>query len=290
MRKKVSLVLSSGGARGIAHIGIIEELESRGYEICSVAGTSMGALVGAVYAAGNLEAYKKWLFSLSKFDVFRLLDFTLSSTGLVKGEKIFSKLREFITAENIESLNIPFAAVATDIVNKSEVVFKTGSVMDAVRASIAIPSVFTPWQIGTSRLIDGGVLNPLPINHITRFENDILVAVNVNALFPCKYATKTKTDVHKSKAIPNFIKRKWRGKLTGKAVNSKMNFYALMTDSFYLMHNQLAHLMVQYYQPEVDMSISREIATIFDFHNGKQIVEIGRKVAKAALDEYESRG
>ena len=147
MKQKVALVLSGGGARGIAHIGVIEALEEQEFEISSVAGTSMGALIGGIYALGKLEVYKDWLCTLDKMKVFALIDFTLSGQGFIKGDKVFHKMRELIADANIEDLKIPYTAVAADILNKKEVVFTKGSVLDAIRASIAIPTVFTPVKL-----------------------------------------------------------------------------------------------------------------------------------------------
>ena len=145
--KNINLVLSGGGARGIAHIGVIEELEQQGYIIKSISGTSMGALVGAVYALGKMEEFKQWLYTLGKYEVFKLMDFTLSNQGFIKGDKIFDKMGEFISDSRLEQLSIPLAISATNISLNKEVVFETGSIFDAVRASISIPNVFTPVEI-----------------------------------------------------------------------------------------------------------------------------------------------
>lgn len=144
MKQKAALVLSGGGARGISHIGVIEELEKQGFEISSVSGASMGALVGGVHASGKLVELKNWLYDLDKMKVFSLVDFTLSAQGLVKGDRVLNKMKEFVADVNIEDLRIPYAAVAADIVNAKEVVFTNGSIYEAIRASIAIPTVLTP--------------------------------------------------------------------------------------------------------------------------------------------------
>src|SRR6056297_1599723 len=186
MKKKVSLVLSGGGARGMAHIGLIEELVKDGFEIASVAGTSMGALVGAVYALEKMDAFKNWLFTLDRLKVFNLFDFTLSAQGFVKGDKVFNQMKEFIPDGNIEDLGISYVAVAADILNKEEVVFTEGSVYEAIKASVAIPTVFTPVKKDGRLLVDGGILNNIPVNHVKRTPGDILVVVNVNADIPLK--------------------------------------------------------------------------------------------------------
>jgi len=143
--KKVHLVLGSGGARGIAHIAVIEELQKAGYEIIEVIGCSMGAVVGGIYAAGHLPEYKKWLLGLSKKDVFDLLDFTFAKQGFVKGEKLFAKHVEVTGEEKIEDFPIPFTAVATDMRQHKEVHFNKGDLYKALRASVSIPGFFVPW-------------------------------------------------------------------------------------------------------------------------------------------------
>jgi len=184
MRKKVALVLSGGGARRIAHIGAIEELLSQGYEIKSISGTSMGSVVGGVYALGMLEEFKQWMISLDRMKVFHLVDFTLSKQGLIKGDKVLNAMKEFIPDTNIEDLSIPYAAVAVDLNKKEEVVFTSGSLYEAIRASISIPTLFTPVESGDALLVDGGVLNNIPVDHVKRSRRDILVVVNVNANTP----------------------------------------------------------------------------------------------------------
>ncbi len=184
MGQKVSLVLSGGGARGIAHIGVIEVLEEQGYDIVSIAGTSMGALVGGIYAAEEISAFKEWMISLDRMKVFSLVDFTLSKQGLVKGDRVFKAMKKFIPDRMIEDLSIPYAAVAVDLLNRKEIVFREGSLFNAIRASVSIPTVLTPVSIKEGLLVDGGVLNNIPVNHISRTPGDILVVVNVNSDIP----------------------------------------------------------------------------------------------------------
>ncbi|MEX1241557.1 MAG: patatin-like phospholipase family protein, partial [Cyclobacteriaceae bacterium] len=162
--KKVHLVLGSGGARGVAHIGVIEVLEETGHEIISVTGCSMGAVVGGIYAAGFQNVYKDWLLALTKPLLFQMLDFTLSRQGFLKGERIFSMLQEVTGRQMIEQMKIPFTAVAADMAQDKEVHYRTGDLYKALRASIAIPGVFTPVVENGQFLVDGGVLNPLPLN------------------------------------------------------------------------------------------------------------------------------
>ncbi|AEF22540.1 patatin-like phospholipase family protein [Pseudomonas fulva] len=180
MSKKVALVLGSGGARGYAHIGVIEELEARGYEIGCIAGCSMGAVVGGIYAAGKLKDYSDWTQSLDYLDVLRLLDVSFR-LGAIRGEKVFGRIRDIVGDINIESLNIPFTAVATDLTNQQEIWFQEGCLHQAMRASAAIPSLFTPVIQGKRMLVDGGLLNPLPIVPVVSSHCDLIIAVNLNS-------------------------------------------------------------------------------------------------------------
>ena len=178
--KDVALVLSSGGPRGWAYIGAIEELISRGYNITSVAGTSIGSLVGGIFAAGKLEEVKEWLFTLDAWKVFSLMDLSISKNHLMKGDKVIGALKEIVPEVNIEDLKIPYRAVAADLYTGEEVIFDRGPLFDAVRASISIPSLFRPVKYGFRTLVDGGIVNTMPIDRAVRHEGDILVAFDVN--------------------------------------------------------------------------------------------------------------
>ena len=180
--KKVALALSSGGPRGFAYIGAIEELLSRGYEITSVAGTSAGSLIGGIYAAGGLDAFKEWLYELDPVKVIALMDFSISKYYLVKGDRIIKVIKERVPEVNIEDLPIPFAAVATDLYTGEEIVFREGPLFEAIRASISVPSMFRPVRWKGRTLVDGGMVNTLPLNRVQRVEGDILIGFNVNRI------------------------------------------------------------------------------------------------------------
>ncbi|WP_137817208.1 patatin-like phospholipase family protein [Pseudomonas sp. 2FG] len=180
MSKRVALVLGSGGARGYAHIGAIEELERRGYDIACIAGCSMGAVVGGIYATGKLKEYREWIESLDYLDVLRLLDVSFR-LGAIRGEKVFGKIREIVGEINIEDLRIPYTAVATDLTNQQEIWFQEGCLHQAMRASAAIPSLFTPVIQGKRMLVDGSLLNPLPIIPVVSSHCDLIIAVNLNS-------------------------------------------------------------------------------------------------------------
>ena len=179
-KKNVALVLSSGGPRGFAYIGAIEALEEHGYTITSIAGTSIGSLVGGIYAAGKLAEFKEWLYSLNAWEVFSLMDLSIGKNHFVKGERIIEAIMEIVPNVNIEDLPIPYRAVATDLYTGREVVFDHGPLFRAIRASISIPSLFRPVKYGLTTLIDGAIVNCLPLNRVERTEGDLLVAFDVN--------------------------------------------------------------------------------------------------------------
>lgn len=180
--KKVALVLSSGGARGFAYIGAIEELEQRGYTITSIAGCSIGSLIGGVYASGKMSEFKDWLFALDNKKVMSLLDVSISKSYLVKGDRLMESITEVVPDVYIENLRIPYTAVATDLYTGEEIIFSKGKLFDAIRASISIPTTFRPVKSGYRTLVDGGLVNTIPLNRVARTKGDILVGFNVNEI------------------------------------------------------------------------------------------------------------
>lgn len=281
--KKVHLVLGSGGARGIAHIAVIEELEKAGYEIIEVIGCSMGAVVGGIYAAGHLPEYKKWITSLTKKDVFDLLDFTFTRQGFVKGEKLFAKHVEMTGNENIEEFPIPFTAVATDMRNHKEVHFKKGDLYKALRSSVSIPGFFVPVVEKDQVLVDGGVLNPLPINLVEKQDDAIIVAVNLNGLPNPKYDKTPEPDRLEEmqkwfeKILPDSIKEKRKQKPELESVGEPFSLVELMDSSFSFTQDRLTELMIEVYKPDKLIEIPRNSAGIFDFYQAEKILKIGRK-------------
>lgn len=179
-KKEVALVLSSGGPRGFAYIGAIEELLERGYTITSVAGTSIGSLIGGIYAAGKLPEFKKWLFSLDKWNLFSLMDLSFGKNHFLRGDRIIEAINQIVPDVNIEDLKIPYKAIATDLYTGEEIIFDKGKLLPAIRASISIPSLFRPVKHDMTSFIDGAMTNCLPLNRIDRKEGDILVAFDVN--------------------------------------------------------------------------------------------------------------
>ena len=251
-KPRISLVLSMGGARGIAHIGVIEELLAQGYEITSIAGSSMGAMVGAMYATDKLEACKEWLCSWNKRKLWQLADLSLSTDGIVKGDRFIRELKQILPDTNIEDLPLPYVAMATDIVSEEEVKFDHGNLFDAIRASISIPMLFRPFRRGEQRLVDGGILNPLPLNHAVRTPGDLLVAVDVNAP-------------------------------AGKHSRKRLNPYQLMTKSSRLMMQQITRYQLAQTPPDLLIQLCGEDYDMMEFFRAEEIIEAGRRAAKEAL-------
>ncbi|MBN1987184.1 MAG: patatin-like phospholipase family protein, partial [Prolixibacteraceae bacterium] len=282
--KNVALVLSSGGARGIAHIGVIEELQSRGYVVTSVSGTSMGALIGGMLATGKLEIYKNWMCSLDKMDVFSLVDFTVNISGIVKGNRIIREMKKMIPDTPIEKLQIPYSAVATDVLTEKEIIFTTGSLYEAIRASISIPSVFIPHQINGWQLIDGGVINPIPINRVKRNGADILVVVNLYSPIPHREpATKTEEKPYNKKQS-KYLKaiHERIDNIIPKNKKDKVGYINLLNKTSSLMIHKIAELTIERYQPDITIEISRNAYGTYEFYRAKEIIETGREAARVA--------
>lgn len=286
--KNVRLVLGSGAARGMAHIGVIEELEKEGYQIKEVVGSSMGAVVGGIYCAGHLPEFKKWLLSLNKLDVFKLFDFTFSTQGLVKGERVFKAIEAFLGEQQIEDFRIPFTAVAVDMLNREEVRYQSGCLFKALRASIAIPTLFTPVLEGSAQLVDGGVLNPLPLNLVNKEEGDIVVAVNLNGkpAFNDKPLVQETENTEKAaylKMLDAFRMQILKIDSHAEEKVEYLGFYDLLNKSYELTQDKVAELMVHIHQPDVVVTISRDACGVFEFFRAQELIETGRKKFREAV-------
>ena len=295
MKQKVALVLGSGGARGTAHIGVIRELEKRGYEITSISGTSMGALVGGVYAAGKLNEYESWLRSLSKMDVFNLVDFTLSTSGIIKADRVLREIKKFIPDQKIEELPIKYAAVVTDIKQRKEVVLTEGSLFEAIRASISIPFVITPVLKSDTVFVDGGVLNPVPTNRVARQKDDILIAVDVNSRIPYQKPVVENPDLGYFEKLTNGKLREFQRKLnslfpahTHKKENTAVGYFNLISETSSLMLSQISKLTLEMNPPDILIEISRKSFGTFDFYRSEEIIETGRNAAIVAINNYKN--
>ena len=293
MRQKVALVLSSGGARGLAHIGVIEGLEANGYEISSISGSSMGAVVGAFKACGALDKYSGWASQLNRLDVFKLIDFTFSSAGFVRGEKVFKALEEIIDDRMIEDLEIPFVAVATDIKNKRSVEISAGSMYKALRASTAIPTVIKPVLFGTDKLIDGSVLNPVPVASVKRTEGDLLVVSNVNHPKPYHRSDLTQQQADKEEKeylrMLDGFKDRWAKLLPGgSSAHDKLGYFELLNKSIDLMQDHMTDLMLDQAKPDIVAQISRAVCTTFEFYKAQELIAAGRESIEQALAQVKA--
>lgn len=291
--KNVRLVLGSGGARGMAHIGVIEELEKEGFTVKEVAGCSMGAIVGGLYCAGHLAEYKHWLISLSRFDVFKLLDFTLSTQGFVKGDRVFKAIEQLIGEHEIEKFSIPFTAVASDLTTRQEIYFRSGSLFKALRASIAIPTIFTPVIEGQKQLVDGGVLNPLPLNLVTRDPEEWLVAVNLNANVPEVKKNSEPIVVNEERGaylrmIDQFKTQLLRFDSRAEETVEKLGLFDILNKSYDLTQDRLTELMIEVHKPDLVIDIPRDACGVFEFYRANEVIEIGRKAFRKALEEKKS--
>ncbi|MGO1396517.1 MAG: patatin-like phospholipase family protein [Halomonas sp.] len=315
---KVALVLGSGGARGYAHIGVIEALEARGFEIITVSGCSMGALIGGVYAAGKLSEYRDWVCQLDYLDVLKLVDVTWSPMGAMRASKVMSKLEALVGDILIEDLAIPITTVATDLVRQREVWFQNGPLLQAIRASIAVPGVITPVHLGEQVLVDGGLLNPLPIMPVVAaHQADFVVAVNVTAHSPLPVTleellpqqetatdNRTKQEIDNEQHMGNWIgdvrtatRKLWSGLGTsgeaedeeleettearGKREWSKLD---MILESFDITQAALAKYKVAGYPPDILIEIPKTVCSTYEFHRGRDLIRLGRHLADEALE------
>jgi NTE family protein len=279
---RVSLVLGSGGARGYAHIGVIEALEKRGYEIVSISGASMGALIGGLYACGKLDAYKEWVLGLDPLDVASLVDFSFDSSGLIKGDKVFDKIAAMIGEEQtFEDLPIKFTAVATDVVRKKEVWFQSGNLLQALRASIAIPTIFTPVKIDEMILTDGGTLNPLPVAPTMSDISDMTIAVNLYGDSPkpeIEISDEEKKQTNKLSRVFLELLEKFN------PPEEELSMFDILDKTLDTMQNGLTRYRLGGYPPDILIEISKDVCSTYDFHKALEVIEQGRRAAQKQLD------
>jgi len=287
-RRTISLVLGSGGARGHAHIGVIRALEEYGFEIRNISGASMGALIGGIYAAGKLDTYQVWAFQLEKSDVVRLLDFSFDWKSLFKGERIFGVLRDLIGDRQIEDLDRGFTAVATALDEQREVWLNEGSLFTAIRASSAVPGVFSPVNLDGRLLVDGGLVNPIPIAPTLNDATDLTIAVNLNAMTPAhereaarkRLQTPHIDDEHRSR-IAQFIDE-WFTRDDKKP--DTLAAAEVLTRSIDVMQGAIARLKLAAYAPDEVIDIPREAASFFEFHRAREMAELGYEITRRTLD------
>lgn len=295
MSKKIALALSSGGARGLAHIGVIDEIQKRGHQIISLSGSSMGAVVGGMYAAGTLPDFKDWVVKLTRMDVLGLIDFTLGTNGFIKGEKIFEEMQElgFIPEKSIEQLAKPMVILATDIINNKAITYNKGDFRQALRASISIPGVFTPIKSENGLLVDGGVLYPLPLKQLKKDDADLVIAVDCNAIIP--YTKPEEVDIkhHESeedKSTFDQLKEKWYEFFEGDEKkkldkSSKLGYIDLLYRVIQVMMNSATQQAIKDFPPDVFVETSKDACGVFEFYRATDIIALGQQACAKALDK-----
>ena len=281
--KNVALALSSGGARGLAHIGAIEELEAHGYHISSIAGCSMGALIGGVYAAGKLNEFREWMKTIDRKKMLALIDFSLSLNHFVKGTRIIEAIMEFVPDVNIEDLPIPYCAVATDLKSGREVMFRRGSLFKAIRASISLPSFYEPVKRNDMILIDGGIINPLPLNRVKRQNGDMLVGVDVSG-----HDYKAQWDELQRLTAIQKSEKSLKTKILDMLIpdNIEFNYYTVLSRASSLMIRQNSILMTRLMNPDILIDIQMNRYGTFDFDKSERLIAIGRQKASQAIDRF----
>lgn len=298
--KSISLVLGSGGARGYAHIGVIRAVLERGYDIKSVAGCSMGAVVGGFYAAGKLDEYEEWTRSLSYLDVLKLVDISLLSNGAIRGDKLFNRLSQMLNGIQIQDLAIPFTAVATDLTNQKEIWFTQGSLEESLRASSAIPSLLMPVVKDKRILVDGAVLNPLPITPVVGSHADAIFAVDLSADVPMP-GGKVQEDAemeaaHEQDKLNWFTQMKhktlkWLERNdddeTEKALTANLGKLGVVYQMFDTMQASLIQYKIAGYRPDLLIRIPKDSIRFYEFYRAEEQIQLGYDIACRALEGFE---
>ncbi|GLR75000.1 serine protease [Aliivibrio sifiae] len=288
-KKTVSLVLGSGGARGLAHIGVIRWLEEHNFEIVSVSGCSIGTVIGGVYAAGKLDEFEAWMRTVTKLDIVSLMDFNWGKGGLIKGEKVMNRLGHILGDLNIEELAIPYTAVAADISNEKEVWLQKGPLLQAIRASISLPLYLMPIEFNGKTLIDGGVLNPVPIAPTFGDHSDITLAVNLageltHKLDDFKEVQVDISDNESEEETPFHRKiSDYFGSLTAKTSRIDLGMYDIANQAFDAMQSTIARQKLAAYPPDVTVEIARDACGTFEFERTAEMIDLGYERAEHAL-------
>ena len=308
MAKRVALALGSGGARGYAHIGVIAELDSRGYEIVGVAGSSMGALVGGLHAAGALDEFTAWATTLTQRALLRLLDPSISAAGVLRAGKILDAVREMLGDKTIEELPIPYTAVATDLIAGKSVWLQRGPIDAAIRASIAIPGVIAPHLLDGRLLADGGILDPLPMAPIAAVNADLTIGVSLFRAETVGTADDTvdpeltPTRERLNKLLRN-TSALWERFGTGAETTlfpaepdeddiddarqttiPKLGGFAVMNRTIEIAQAALARHQMATYPPDLLIEVPRTACRSMDFHRAGEVIQLGRDLTARALD------
>ncbi len=293
----IALVLGAGGARGLAHLGVLDVIEERGLRVAAIAGSSMGALVGGIYAAGHFKAYRDWATRLQRSDVIRLVDIAFGHPGLIKGDRVIGALRELVGDHLIEDLPIPYTAVACDVEAQREVWLQKGKLFDAIRASMAIPMVFTPFRLNGRDLVDGGLLAPVPIAATRQAMVEAVVAVDVNARPARVPAAESRPLAGATAPAPEgegvtsrlvSIVGAWMERRAAAAAAeadaAPPGVLDLMSRSLDTMQAQLSRLQLALDPPDVLVNVSRDACLFYEYWRAEEMIALGRAAAEEALD------
>jgi len=314
---RVALSLGSGGARGYAHIGVINELRDRGHDIVGIAGSSMGALVGGLEAAGKLDEYATWASSLTQGAVLRLLDPSLTAAGVLRAEKILDAVREILGEAVIEDLPIPFTAVTTDLIAGKSVWLQRGPVDDAIRASIAIPGLIKPYVLDGRLLADGGILDPLPMAPIAAVNADLTIAVSLSGADPTRPATpepsptverlnrmwRSTTALLDTKTARTLLDTPTARSVLDRFTNDgidpddddqdgsvpRLGSFEIMNRTIDIAQAALMRHTMAAYPPDLLIEVPRTTCRSLEFHRADEVIEIGQELAAAALDALGSQ-
>ncbi|MEP4545251.1 MAG: patatin-like phospholipase family protein [Saccharospirillum sp.] len=289
--KKTSMALGSGGARGLAHIGILRALQDSGdYQISSIAGSSIGALVGGLYAAGKMDDYADWVSELSLGEIWKLLDFSYSRVGLFKGDRIMDRLAELVGDTQIDDLNMPFSAVATDIQKREEVWITQGSMFEAIRASIAIPGFFTPVRRNGRLLVDGGLLSPLPMTPLLYHDAEFNVVVSLNGNAhqpepkkPVPDEAADSQDEPSNKLLQWFQQTRQSLGFENASQGNSNSVVDIFAQSVEAMQDRIARYQLAAFEPDLLIEVPVDACGILDFHRGKEMIDLGYELTRQAL-------
>ena len=289
--KRISLVLGSGGARGLAHIGVIRCLQEHGFEIGYIAGSSIGALIGGIHATGRLDSFTDWVCALRRADVVRLLDWSFSRGAIFSGDRIITVLQQLIGEHTIEDLPIGFTAVATEINDKREVWINSGPLFPAIRASIAMPLVFAPVEHEGLVLVDGGLINPVPIAPTLNDNNAWTVAVDLNARAEVLASAPPAPDDETHQTLQDKITAFIDSLVPSASGPDKERPSAieLALRSFDTMQTTIGRMKLAAYAPRMIINVPRNLCTLFEFDRARELFDFGYERAQQVLAQAENR-
>jgi len=283
--ESVSLALGSGGARGVAHIGVIAWLEEHNFKIESISGSSIGALIGAVYACGKLDEFSDWLSALDKMDIVRLLDISMRDGGFVKGDRIIAALKALVGEHQIEDLPIRFTAIAANIEQEREVWLNRGPLFEAVRASISLPLFFTPATVNGRRLLDGGILNPVPIAPTFSDATDLKIAVNLNGTPTAEPARRNKPAKPPAAGLKGKVEH-FIDNLADKSFSKfsvDMEMIEIANQTFDAMQGAIARHKLAIYPPDIVIELPRNACGTLEFDRADELIDLGYAAAERAM-------